>query len=95
MSDKEIAIIGEIDTEMTNKFMESVIGKNQADFYNNAKKETTVNEMLAEINRHHNKFNRLLIIEDKYVPEDCYGILIVRPSEYVNFENKEENKGQR
>jgi hypothetical protein len=29
------------------------------------------------------------------VPEDCYGILIVRPSEYVNFENKEENKGQR
>jgi hypothetical protein len=95
MSDKEIAIIGEIDTEMTNKFMESVIGRNQADFYNNAKKETTVNEMLAEINRHHNKFNRLLIIEDKYVPEDCYGILIVRPSEYVNFENKEENKGQR
>jgi hypothetical protein len=64
---------------------DEIMRKNSAATYATAKKEATVDEIIKSAELVDRRYGRFLVIEDKYLPHDCYGIFIVRPEDAVDF----------
>lgn len=70
-----------------NKSLDEMMGESTKTFFSGATKAATVDEIVAAAEKVEDRYNRFLVITEKHLPDDCYGIFIVRPEDSAAFKN--------